>query len=77
MRLRTSTRRGRPRLVEATEAVTAASGSAEGILGAVDALKLRSSMTLFEVAAEDPAPFRAALDRFFDGGRDRETLQRL
>lgn len=69
-----------PRLVEATEAVTAAPGAADAVLGPVDAVKLRSSMTLFEAAAADggdPAPFRAALDRFFGGERDGETLRRL
>ncbi len=66
-----------PRLVEATRAIIAASGSAEAILGPVDAVKLRSSMTLFEAAATDPEPFRAALDRFFGGERDPETLRRL
>ena len=65
------------RLVEATEAVTAAPGTADAILGPIDAIKLRSSMTLFEAAADDPAPFRAALDRFFGGERDPETLRRL
>lgn len=55
-----------PRLLEASAAMGAASGSA-GILGPVDAMKLRSSMTLFALAAADPAPFRAILDRFFDG----------
>lgn len=66
-----------PRLIEATKAVTAAQGSAIRIMGEVDAMKLRSSMTLFEAVADDPAPFRAALDRFFDGERDSATLQRI
>ena len=65
------------RLVEATAAVVAASGSAEHILGGIDAVKLRSSMTLFAAVADDPAPFRAALDRFYDGRPDPETLARL
>ena len=65
------------RLVEATATVTAAPGSAEAVLGPVDAVKLRSSMTLFEAAADDPARFRAALDRFFGGKRDPETTRRL
>jgi len=65
------------RLVEATRAVTAAPGSAEAILEAIDAAKLRSSMTLFEAVATDPEPYRAALDRFFGGERDPETLRRL
>lgn len=66
-----------PRLIEATAAVVAADGSAESILGGIDSVKLRSSMTLFAEVADDPAPFRAALDRFFDGERDAATLARL
>ncbi len=66
-----------PRLVEATLAVTAAPGSAEAILGGIDAMKLRSAMTLFAAVADDDAPFVAALDRFFDGQRDPATLALL
>jgi uncharacterized protein (DUF1810 family) len=66
-----------PRLVEATAAVVAAAGSAVAILGAIDAIKLRSSMTLFAAVADDPAPFRRALDRFFDGEPDPATLALL
>ena len=65
------------RLVEATLAVTAANGSATAILGGIDAVKLRSSMTLFAAVADDPTPYRACLDRFFDGADDPETLRRL
>ena len=65
------------RLIAATRAVIAAPGSAETILGDIDAMKLRSSMTLFAAAADDPAPFVAALDRFFGGERDAATLDRL
>jgi uncharacterized protein (DUF1810 family) len=63
-----------PRLIEATGAVTAAAGSAEAILGGIDAVKLRSSMTLFAAVADDPTPFRAALERFFGGEDDPATL---
>ncbi|TXC72539.1 DUF1810 domain-containing protein [Sphingomonas ginsenosidivorax] len=66
-----------PRLVEATLAVTAARGSAEAILGGIDAIKLRSSMTLFAAVADDPVPFRAALDRFFGGVEDPATCALL
>lgn len=66
-----------PRLVEASAAVAAAPGSAETILGAIDAIKLRSSMTLFAAVADDPRPFAAVLDRFFGGTPDPETLRRL
>ena len=65
------------RLVEATSAVTGARGSAEAILGGIDAVKLRSSMTLFAAVADDPAPFRAALARFYGGADDPATLDLL
>jgi uncharacterized protein (DUF1810 family) len=63
-----------PRLIEATGAVTAAAGSAEAILGGIDAVKLRSSMTVFAAIADDPTPYRAALERFFGGKDDPATL---
>jgi uncharacterized protein (DUF1810 family) len=47
--------------------------SAEEIFGGVDALKLRSSMTLFLAAAPDEEVFRRVLDRFFDGLADPVT----
>lgn len=66
-----------PRLIDATRAVAAANGSAAAIMGSVDAIKLRSSMTLFATVASDPTPFRAVLDRFFGGQDDPATLTRL
>ncbi|HEU0045376.1 DUF1810 domain-containing protein [Sphingomonas sp.] len=65
------------RLIEATRAAIDAPGTAEAILGDIDAIKLRSSMTLFEAVADDPEPFRAGLDRFFGGERDPATLTLL
>jgi uncharacterized protein (DUF1810 family) len=63
-----------PRLVEAAQALLGVEGrSAEQILGYPDDLKLRSSMTLFARAADDPAVFETVLDRFYDGP-DRRTL---
>jgi uncharacterized protein (DUF1810 family) len=57
-----------PRLRECAQALLAVPGrSAREILGHPDDLKLRSSMTLFARAADDPAPFEAVLDRFYDG----------
>lgn len=47
------------------------------VLGEVDAVKLRSSMTLFAAADPDEPVFRAVLDRFFDGTDDPLTLERL
>lgn len=66
-----------PRLIAATEAVIAAPGDAATILGPVDAIKLRSSMTLFAMVSDTSAPFITALDRFFDGERDEATLALL
>ncbi|MDR6128135.1 uncharacterized protein (DUF1810 family) [Sphingomonas sp. SORGH_AS802] len=66
-----------PRLIEATNAVVAARGNAEAILGGIDAIKLRSAMTLFAAVADDPTPFQAALDRFYDGAPDPATLALL
>lgn len=65
------------RLLEATAAAVGAPGSADQIMGSVDALKLRSSLTLFAAVADDPAPFRAALDRFYAGEPDPHTLALL
>ena len=67
-----------PRLVECGEALLAQpERSAEAIFGLVDAMKLKSSMTLFEAVAEAPAPFAPVLDGFFAGARDRPTLDLL
>jgi uncharacterized protein (DUF1810 family) len=67
-----------PRLVECAEALLKVPGrSATQILGTPDDLKLRSSMTLFARAADDPAVFRAVLDRYYGGEDDPATLQRL
>jgi uncharacterized protein (DUF1810 family) len=66
------------RLVEGVAAMLANAGkSAEAILGEVDALKFRSSMTLFEAAAIDCVPFTAALVTFYEGERDAHTLELL
>ncbi|MCV7420150.1 DUF1810 domain-containing protein [Mycobacterium yunnanensis] len=48
--------------------------SAEALMGPVDALKLRSSMTLFAEVADDDRDFVAVLDRYYDGERDATTL---
>ncbi len=67
-----------PRLRECTEIVNGLTGrSATEIFGSPDDLKFRSSMTLFEEAAEEPAPFRTALERYYDGERDTNTFELL
>jgi uncharacterized protein (DUF1810 family) len=47
--------------------------SAAAIFGGIDAVKLRSSMTLFHRAAPDEPTFRAVLERFYDGVPDEAT----
>jgi uncharacterized protein (DUF1810 family) len=47
------------------------------IFGEVDAMKLRSSLTLFMAAAPEHAVFRACLVRFFSGEPDPLTLREL
>ena len=51
--------------------------TAEEIFGPVDAMKLRSSMTLFARAAPESPLFRAVLDRYFGGLADDATDARL
>jgi uncharacterized protein (DUF1810 family) len=54
------------RLREATDLMLAHAGrSADAILGGIDAVKFRSSMTLFDAAAPEEPRFRAALSAFF------------
>jgi uncharacterized protein (DUF1810 family) len=66
------------RLRECTRILTELDGrSAEQVFGGLDALKLRSSMTLFARAAPDEPLFRAVLERYFGGEEDPATLQRL
>jgi uncharacterized protein (DUF1810 family) len=51
--------------------------SAADILGATDAVKFRSSLTLFTWAAPERETFRICLDAFFAGQADPLTLSRL
>jgi uncharacterized protein (DUF1810 family) len=63
-----------PRLRECARALAAHSGrSADEILGSVDAMKVRSSMTLFHRADPDDALFREVLERFYGGVPDPAT----
>ena len=67
-----------PRLLESCEALLGVPDrSADQILGGIDAIKLRSSMTLF--ARADPAEpvFGELLQRFFGGEEDQATLRLL
>jgi uncharacterized protein (DUF1810 family) len=66
------------RLLECTRALIDVYGaSAVEILGEIDAVKLRSSMTLFAAAAPDEPLFGEILDRYFGGATDAATKERL
>ena len=54
-----------------------ADASAEEVLGVIDALKLRSSMTLFARAAPDEPAFDHVLDAFSGGEPDPRTDELL
>jgi uncharacterized protein (DUF1810 family) len=66
------------RLEECARVLTELSGgTADGIFGPIDAMKLRSSMTLFARAAPENPLFREVLDRYFGGLADEATEARL
>lgn len=65
------------RLREATEAVLAIEGkTVREIMPGIDALKLKSSMTLFDLVSPDDI-FARVLDKYYDGKRDESTLRML
>ena len=67
-----------PRLMECTRLANQVDGrSIEKIFGPVDALKFRSSMTLFAAVAGEGSVFEDALGKYFAGQPDRLTLDRL
>jgi len=66
------------RLIECATILTGLTGrTAEQILGEVDALKLRSSITLFIHAAPREQVFRQVLDQYFGGEPDPATENRI
>jgi uncharacterized protein (DUF1810 family) len=66
-----------PRLIECAEIVASHQGlSAQQIFGGIDAIKLRSSMTLFAHADPDQAIFKEVIEQYFDGP-DAETERRI
>jgi uncharacterized protein (DUF1810 family) len=67
-----------PRLAECARILTGLdAGTADQIFGGVDAMKLRSSMTLFLRASPGDELFGQVLERYFDGQPDPATDSRL
>jgi len=63
-----------PRLADCARIVAGLSGrTAEQIFGGIDAMKLRSSMTLFLLADPQRAVFRRVLEQYFAGAGDPAT----
>ena len=63
------------RLIEISEVLLLHKGQMiEDIMGDIDAIKLCSSMTLFALLSEDGSVFHQALNCFFDGEQDMNTL---
>jgi uncharacterized protein (DUF1810 family) len=67
-----------PRLRECADALLALDGEdAEAVMGSIDAVKLRSSMTLFAHADPSENRFPAVLRKFYGGEEDEATLRLL
>ena len=67
-----------PRLLECTRTLLDLDASdAVAIFGSLDAMKVRSSMTLFARADPTQPAFSEVLDRYFAGEADPATVERL
>lgn len=65
-------------LREISEALLAlGTGDARSVMGSPDDLKLRSSMTLFSLAAPEEPVFKKVLEKFYRGIQDPATLRLL
>ncbi|THJ66493.1 DUF1810 domain-containing protein [Arthrobacter echini] len=63
-----------PRLLECVHALLNLEGNDPvEVLGGIDARKLQSSMTLFNLAAPQELWFKAVLDRYYGGAEDLAT----
>lgn len=63
------------RLIEISEAILSLQGrSSNQILGSPDDLKLKSSMTLFNLIPDTDPVFQKVLDKYFDGNEDKRTI---
>jgi uncharacterized protein (DUF1810 family) len=65
------------RLRECASILVETPSGAEQIFGGIDAMKLRSSMTLFRHADPGEPLFRDVLELYFAGVEDPATLERL
>ena len=67
-----------PRLLKCCRAILSVEGkSVSDIMGYPDDIKLRSSMTLFSLAADYQPEFRGVLKKYFSGEKDPRTIEIL
>lgn len=65
------------RLLKISEALLQLESSdAREVMGVPDDMKLKSSMTLFSLVSDNPV-FQKVLDKFFDGEKDKFTVEAL
>jgi uncharacterized protein (DUF1810 family) len=65
-----------PRLKQCCETLMKVEGrTAHEIFGSPDDMKLRSCLTLFELAAPDEPVFAQCLEKYYGGERDERTLR--
>ena len=65
------------RLIEITEALLTHKGKdIYDIMGDIDDIKLKLSMTLFALASEEHSLFHQVLDSFYDGEKDENTIEK-
>lgn len=65
-------------LIEISQALLSIEGSsASQIFGSPDDMKLRSSMTLFALAAQDNQIFREVLAKYYHGKMDERTIKTI
>lgn len=68
----------RARLVEISQALLELdTNDPVAVMGGIDALKLRSCMTLFSLARNADPAFQEVLDKYYGGMPDRRTLELL
>jgi len=66
------------RLLKCTKLVLEVEGkTAEQIFGVLDAMKFRSSMTLFSAVKNGNEVFQCAIDKYFDGVANDKTVRLL
>ena len=67
-----------PRLVECAQAVNSSPGSdVRQILGEIDSQKFHSCITLFASVAVEEDCFKHAIEQFFSGVCDQQTMRRI